>query len=188
MGDKTSRPDPLDRLRRLGVGDTAVARELRLLADSWLSERRQHGQNISRMVDRVEVLESNELENAEDNDRIRAERDDLQSKLDASMPLPLDADGYVWDSYEEEFLDPSGKRHEIDNLGFTQGRWLIEESNGKWYPWYPADACWHVMEDLPQARKPYETIDDVRTYVRDTDVSSLVERAYGCGKRDGGTR
>ena len=59
-----------------------------------------------------------------------------------------------------------------------------------------------TMEDLPRARKLHETIDDVRTYVRDTDwgvpdpyhkdpygeVSSLVERAYACGKRDGGTR
>ena len=35
----------------------------------------------------------------------------LQARLDASIPLPLDAAGYVWESYEENFVDPFGKRH-----------------------------------------------------------------------------
>jgi|GEM_PF-5191757 len=212
--------DPLDRLRKLGSNGrrghelTDHGHELTGLADAWLHERRRHAMALRDLEERIKALEENELENAEDNDRLRAERDGLQTRFDVSMPLPLDADGYVWDSYEEEFINRDGERVRIGEdtgLMYTQENWFLGDEHNRWDP---AETCRHIEEDIPRLKRLHnETIEDVRGDAEKRDCEyfghkrgepcnhcpafdggkcngsaarvDLVRRAYECGQRDG---
>lgn len=111
-----------------------------------------------------------------------AERNWLQVKQGASIPLPLDADGVVIrlgdivkdgeDAIEVEELDLSARGWKV---------WLDDWGD----PVYPSDLT-HVIP----TPKP-ETIEDVRRTVergytyRDQDVLCAIDHAYACGRRDG---
>jgi hypothetical protein len=126
---------------------------------------------------RIKVLESNELENAEDYDRVKAERDDLKAKLDASMPLPLDADG-VPCRIGDKVSDSNGMTHTVCEIGDG----YISTPEGPLNP----EFCQHVSKVAP---KP-ETIEDVRKAATDAfgfgGIEPMIDRSYECGKRDGG--
>ena len=144
--EKTTRPDPLDRLRRLGSSGsrghelTDHGHELTGIADAWLRERDQLRAKLRDMT-------------ADRDEWRRTYKDVPPDIMSTSMPLPLDADGYAWDSYEEEFIDPDGKRlmvGEDGTLDYSQENWFIRDSRGRSYA---TDACRHVERDIPRLRK-----------------------------------
>jgi hypothetical protein len=114
--------------------------------------------------------------------RLEHERDELQTKLDASMPLPLDADGVPCRIGDE--MEYRGKNFVVCAVN---SKFVIDEDC---LSWLVKNDCHHV------APKP-ETIEDVREEANGIDwgtlgddnssgaAESLIDRAYECGKRDG---
>lgn len=127
------------------------------------------------------------------------ERDGLQSFLDASIPMPPDADGVPWTGREDEFIADTGERcrllgvmHSVEGGDFLE----VDDGSGRYFI---ADACHHV------ALEPPESIEDVRKSCDNTiaylasvsgmgwhdvetfskDVHKQLDHAYACGKRDG---
>lgn len=127
------------------------------------------------------------------------ERDGLQSFLDASIPMPPDADGVPWTGREDEFIADTGERcrllgvmHSVEGGDFLE----VDDGSGRYFI---ADACHHV------ALEPPESIEDVRKSCDNTiaylasvsgmgwhdvetfskDVHKQLDYAYACGKRDG---
>ena len=117
------------------------------------------------------------------SDELRGEVAALQAKLDASIPLPLDADGVpcawgdlvvAYDRSEDHARRVRGWYLDTQNIWWVKVFGDIRE--GSWV----ASECHHV------APKP-ETIEDV---LKDAFIheqsKEYIERAYECGKRDGG--
>ena len=180
--EKTTRPDPLDRLRRLGSSGrrghelTDHGHELTGIADAWLRDVRYLQAKLHDMT-------------ADRDEWKRTYKDVPPDIMSTSMPLPLDADGVKWTLTETEFIDENGETQTSD--------FIIQ--NGKIYLSVPCKMGLHELNKCRHVTpKPHETIEDVRAYVRDTDwgapdpyhrdpygdVSSVMERAYACGLAD----
>ena len=127
----------------------------------------------------------------------------MQARLDASIPVPVDADGVPWTcaDVDKSFSLTDGDKategtvREIAYACPLEGWWIVDQYDTH----YPADRCHHV------APEPPETIEDVRKSCDNTvsylasvsgmgwhdvetfskDVHEQLDRAYSCGKRDG---
>ena len=84
------------------------------------------------------------------------ERDGLQSFLDASIPMPPDADGVPWTGREDEFIADTGERcrllgvmHSVECGDFLE----VDDGSGRYFI---ADACHHVA---PEPHDSQERID-----------------------------
>jgi hypothetical protein len=203
MDEKT---DPLDELRDMAAGGTGVARELRRIAVAWDNER--DCRNFCYDTLRNEMQAKYEAE-CSANDRLRtevkwltAERDELMAKLDASMPLPIDADGEVIRPGDMVCDKVHGTFPACEVGYLDDGRVKV----------YQNDHICAMASAVRHASKP-ETIEDVREDVSgnvckyfgygsrstcdkcpadgsedcgNVKAADLVERAYECGLKDGG--
>lgn len=152
------------------------------------------------IADRIDARFDRELQAKHDEiDGLKADVDGLQARLDASMPLPLDADGVPWTGREDEFIADTDERcrllgvmHSVEGGDFLE----VDDGSGRYFI---ADACHHV------ALEPPESIEDVRKSCDNTiaylasvsgmgwhdvetfskDVHKQLDYAYACGKRDG---
>lgn len=125
-----------------------------------------------------------------------AERDGLQVKLDASIPLPLDADGVV--IRLGDMVKDGGDATGVEELDLSAIGWKVWlDARGD--PASPSDLT-HVIP----TPKP-ETIEDVRKAKDNaiaflaqsgvmgwtdlntfsSDFAQAFDRAYACGRRDG---
>ena len=149
-------------------------------------------------ADRIDERFTHELQSKQDEvDGLKAYNADLQARLDASMPLPLDADGVpcrIGDLLEAEEHIPRK----------AVGYYLADESTpcvtlDFVSPSIEASRLHHVAPESP------ETIEDVRKSCDNTvaylasvsgmgwhdvetfskDVHKQLNRAYDCGRRDG---
>ena len=158
------------------------------------------GKHVCWFADRIDARFDRELTAKQDEiDGLKADNADLQARLDASMPLPVDADGVPWTGREDEFIADTDERcrllgvmHSVEGGDFLE----VDEGSGRYFI---ADACRHV------APEPPETIEDVRKSCDNTiaylasvsgmgwhdvetfskDVHKQLDHAYACGKRDG---
>ena len=158
------------------------------------------GKHVCWFADRIDARFDRELTAKQDEiDGLKADNADLQARLDASMPLPVDADGVPWTGREDEFIADTDERcrlrgvmHSVEGGDFLE----VDDGSGRYFI---ADACRHV------APEPPETIEDVRKSCDNTiaylasvsgigwhdvetfskDVHKQLDHAYACGKRDG---
>jgi|GEM_PF-1973880 len=80
---------------------------------------------------------------------------ELQAKLDASIPLPVDADGVPWtdDDVDKPFLWANdAERKTLREIAITwQGRnWCLVDDHDTHYP---ADKCRHVKPEPPDSQE-----------------------------------
>lgn len=179
----TSENDPLEELLRI--------------ADAWHQERYRHATDLAILRDTCDREHKAGLDWCDEILRLKSERDELQDRLDASMPLPIDTDG-VPCRIGDEMKGYGGRLMEVESLTLSEGGWKVRGKGG------------YMAEDpalfVHVAPKP-ETIEDVRRDVNDTvgikgrdgkfhelsdeaksishDITlDLVRRAYECGMRD----
>ena len=190
----------------------SITKELRSAAvtrgairiDAWdsivvMSESKRDG-----IADGIDARFTHELEaKQEEIDALRADNAKLQARLDASIPVPVDADGVPWTcaDVDKSFSLADGDKttegtvREIAYAWPREGWWIVDQYDTH----YPADRCRHVVPGPP------ETIEDVRKSCDSTvsylasvsgmgwhdvetfskDVHEQLDRAYACGKRDG---
>lgn len=149
------------------------------------------------IADRIDARFDRELQAKHDEiDGLKADVDGLQARLDASMPLPLDADGVPWTGREDEFIADTDERcrllgvmHSVEGGDFLE----VDDGSGRYFI---AGACHHVApETLEDVRKSCDNTiaylasvsgmgwHDVETF--SNDVHKQLDHAYACGKRDG---
>ncbi|MGL5174637.1 MAG: hypothetical protein ACRC75_12360 [Olsenella sp.] len=160
--------------------------------------------DILPIADRIDERFDRELRaKQEEVDGLKADNAKPQAKLDASMPLPVDADGVPWtcaDVDKSFSLTDGDKTTEwtVRDIAYAwprEGWWIVDQYDTH----YPAGRCRHVVHWPP------ETIEDVRKSCDNTvsylasvsgmgwhdvetfskDVHEQLDRAYSCGKRDG---
>ena len=159
--------------------------------------------HLKGVADRVDARFDRELTaKQEEVDGLKADMSDLQARLDASIPLPVDADGKAWtgDDVDKSFSLTDGDKatsglvREIAYGCPREGWWLVDQYDTH----YPADKCRHVATEPPKSiedvRKSCDNTiaylasvsgmgwHDVETFSK--DVHKQLDRAYACGKRD----
>lgn len=169
----------------------SITRELREYVACWY-----HTRALFDVADRIDERFSRELTAKQDEVyalqgeilRLKmnladacAERNGLQVKQGASIPMPLDADGEPWtgEDVDKPFLfadDAECKTlREIAITWWGRSWCLVDDYDTH----YPADRCHHV------ASEPPESIEDVYDEAPQDQVSfDVIHRAYECGKRD----
>ena len=149
--------------------------------------------HLKGVADRIDGRVARELQSKQaEVDGLRSDNADLQARLDASMPLPVDADGVpcrIGDLLETEEHIPRK----------AVGYYLADESTpcvtlDFVSPSIEASLLHHV------APEPPETIEDVRNIAQSAEcltnlffhadgegisAAELVDRAYACGRLDG---
>ena len=112
------------------------------------------------IADRIDARFDRELQAKHDEiDGLKADVDGLQARLDASMPLPLDADGVPWTGREDEFIADTDERcrllgvlHSVEGGDFLE----VDDGSGRYFI---ADACRHVAPEPPEPPDSQERID-----------------------------
>lgn len=181
MDDEKEIDEPPVRFLTLGF--------LREIVEAWSAERDRHSTDLASLRDMYDDEHKARIALQGEILRLKmnladacAERNGLQAKLDASTPLPLDADGVPCHIGDE--IQPIGmKSFEVKKIIYNgrQKQEMVGPNGAGEY--YFADICRH---DAP---KP-ESIDDVRKDATDAfgfgGIEPMIDRAYACGKRDGG--
>ena len=130
----------------------SITKELRSAAvtrgairiDAWdsivvMSESKRDG-----VADRIDARFTHELQAKQDEiDGLKSDNAELQARLDASLPLPVDADGVPWTGEEARFFDVDGKEFAMSGILWDGESWSLcdETSGGQMYGFY---ACHHV--------------------------------------------
>ena len=149
------------------------------------------------IADRIDARFTHELEAKQDEvDALKSDNSALQVRLDASIPVPVDAEGvpWTWADVDKPFSLTDGDKTTEGTVRETayawprEGWWIVDQYDTH----YPADRCRHGTLEPP------ETIDAIRDDARRFDeiaapewdgvipnTLGCVNRAYDCGKRDG---
>ena len=158
------------------------------------------------IADRIDARFDRELQAKHDEiDGLKADVDGLQARLDASMPLPLDADGVPCRIGDTVWTE-DGKSWFVDGLLRIDDDLVIYALPGDGSA-VPMNTVIHVLPWMCHhvAPEPPETIEDVRKSCDNTiaylasvsgmgwhdvetfsnDVHKQLDHAYACGKRDG---
>ena len=155
------------------------------------------------IADRIDARFDRELQSKQGEvDGLKADVDDLQARLDASILPPVDIDGARWTGEDVDWLfsyeGDESNEHVVREIAYAWPRdgWFIVD---QYDTHYPADKCRHVDPEPP------ETLEDVRKSCDNTiaylasvsgmgwhdvetfskDVHKQLDHAYACGKRDG---
>ena len=122
-----------------------------------------------------------------DNSVLRTECTDLRGKLDASIWMPLDADGVKWTLTETEFIDENGC--------VQTGDFVVQ--NGKIYLSIPCKMGLHKLRECRHVAPKPETKLDIEIDICNHDFTdesdnvfcqSIETRAYECGFREGSAK
>ena len=150
----------------------SITKELRSAAvtrgairiDAWdsivvMSESKRDG-----IADGIDARFTHELEaKQEEIDALRADNAKLQTRLDASIPVPVDADGVPWTcaDVDKSFSLTDGDKatdgtvREIAYAWPREGWWIVDQYDTH----YPADRCRHVAPEPPEPTDSQERID-----------------------------
>ena len=124
------------------------------------------------IADRIDARFTHELDaKQEEVDGLRSDNADLQARLGASMPLPVDIDGARWtgEDVDKPFALTDGDKateglvREIVYDWPREGWFIVDQYDTN----YPADRCRHV------APEPTDTIEDI-----ERDASDVAPDAY----------
>ena len=120
--------------------------------------------DILPIADRIDERFDRELRAKQDEmDGLKADMSDLQARLDASMPLPVDADGVPWTGHDVDkpFSLTDGDKatdgtfREIAYAWPREGWWIVDQYDTH----YPADKCRHVTTEPHEPPDSQERID-----------------------------
>ncbi len=105
------------------------------------------------IADRIDTQFDRELRAKQDEvDGLRSDNFDLQAKLDASMPLPVDADGVPWIGDEMRYVDVDGIEQAMDGLMWDGKTWSISDMTC-YDRHFLALTCRHVAPEPPDSQE-----------------------------------
>ena len=116
------------------------------------------GKHVCWFADRIDARFDRELTAKQDEvDGLRSDNADLQARLDASIPMPVDIDGARWtgEDVDKPFSLTDGDKategivREIAYSWPHKGWWIVDEYDTH----YPADKCRHVAPEPPDSQE-----------------------------------
>ena len=163
--------------------DESITKELRL----WASDRGFTSRHeIFRVADRIDAWFDREpTAKREEVDGLKADNADLQARLDASIPAPLDADGVPWtrDDVDKSFSLTDGDKatsglvREIAYGCPREGWWIVDQYDTH----YPASKCHHGTPEPSEPNDSQERIDaDVEKGECEYFGRTIGGGCYGC--------
>ena len=120
--------------------------------------------HLKGVADRIDARFDRELTAKRDEmDGLKADNAKLQAKLDASIPVPVDADGVPWTcaDVDKSFSLTDGDKategtvREIAYAWPREGWWIVDQYDTH----YPADKCRHVAPEPHEPPDSQERID-----------------------------
>ena len=126
--------------------------------DAWDSTVVMSESKRDDIADRIDARFTHELQaKQEEIDGLRSDNADLQARLDASIPLPVDADGVPWTcaDVDKSFQLTDGHKatevlvREIAYDWPHDGWWIVDQYDTH----HPADKCRHVTQEPPDSQE-----------------------------------
>ena len=144
----------------------SITKELRELIDEHWSRSitgyrtnwRGFAMTMYAIANDIDARFDRELQAKQDEiDGLKADMSDLQARLDASIPVPVDADGVPWTcaDVDKSFSLTDGDKatdgtvREIAYAWPLEGWWIVDQYDTH----YPADKCRHVKPEPPDSQE-----------------------------------
>ena len=139
------------------------------------------------IADRIDARFDRELQSKQGEvDGLKADVDDLQARLDASILPPVDIDGARWTGEDVDWLfsyeGDESNEHVVREIAYAWPRdgWFIVD---QYDTHYPADKCRHVKPEPPDSQ---ERIDADARKVSCDYFGRSTGWCHGCPAENGG--